>query len=87
MAGGGPWARAGTTRILAEEAGHSLDKIARTWKGHNLRVHMANTFTLSRDSHFVEKLLGVVNLYVDPSARAVGLAFDETSQIQVVDRT
>ncbi len=48
---------------------------------------MANTFTLSRDSHFVEKLLGVVNLYVDPSARAVGLAFDETSQIQVVDRT
>ena len=61
--------------------------MARIWRAHGLKPHLARTFKLSTDPKFVEKLRDVVGLYADPPERAVVFAFDEKSRIQALDRT
>src|SRR5687768_3579506 len=86
----GPPAGAGThwsTRTLAPLVGVSPASVGRIWKAHKLQPHRTETFKLSKDPHFVEKLRDVVGLYVDPPERAVVFSVDEKSQIQALDRT
>lgn len=76
-----------STRTLAKAQGLSHMTVQRIWKQHGLQPHRVETFKLSRDPHFVEKLRDVVGLYLDPPDRAVVLSVDEKSQIQALDRT
>jgi len=76
-----------TTRTLAKAQGLSHMTVHRIWKQHGLQPHRVETFKLSRDPQFVEKLRDVVGLYLDPPDRALVLSVDEKSQIQALDRT
>ncbi len=61
--------------------------IQRVWKAHGLQPHRLETFKLSRDKQFVEKLRDVVGLYLHPPEHALVLSVDEKSQIQALDRS
>ena len=61
--------------------------VHRVWKAAGLKPHLIRTFKLSNDPHFVDKLLDVVGLYLNPPEHAVVLCADEKSQIQALDRT
>ena len=61
--------------------------VSRIWRKHNLKPHLVETFKLSKDPHFFEKLQDVVGLYLDPPDKALVLCVDEKSQIQALDRT
>ena len=74
-------------RLMAKEVGVHPSTISRIWRAHALQPHRMETFKLSTDPEFVEKLRDVAGLYVDPPQRAVVFAFDEKSQIQALDRT
>ncbi len=76
-----------TTRTLAQAQGLSHMTVHRIWRQHGLQPHRVETFKLSRDPRFVEKLRDVVGLYLDPPDRALVLSVDEKSQIQALDRT
>ena len=76
-----------STRTLARELGASHSMVHRVWKAAGLKPHRVKTFKLSNDPHFVEKLLDVVGLYLDPPEHALVLCADEKSQIQALDRT
>jgi transposase len=72
---------------MSEHSGLSESTIGRIWKAHGLKPHLAETFKLSRDPRFEEKLRDIVGLYLNPPARAVVFSVDEKSQIQALDRT
>lgn len=72
---------------MAEAQGLSEATIRRIWKQHNLKPHLVKTFKLSRDKHFLEKLVDVVGLYLNPPDKSLVLCVDEKSQIQALDRT
>ncbi len=76
-----------STRSMAEAQGLSEATIRRIWKQHNLKPHLVKTFKLSRDQHFLEKLVDVVGLYLNPPDKSLVLCVDEKSQIQALDRT
>lgn len=76
-----------TVRTMARAQGLSRMTVQRIWKQHGLQPHRVETFKLSRDLHFVEKLRDVVGLYLDPPDKALVLSVDEKSQIQALDRT
>jgi transposase len=76
-----------STRSMAEAQGLSEATIRRIWKQHNLKPHLVKTFKLSRDKHFLEKLVDVVGLYLNPPDKSLVLCVDEKSQIQALDRT
>jgi transposase len=76
-----------STRSLAARAGMSHQSVARIWRAFGLEPHRAETFKLSRDPQFIEKVRDVVGLYLDPPERALVLAVDEKSQIQALDRS
>ena len=76
-----------TTRTMARAHGLSRMTVQRIWRQHGLQPHRVETFKLSRDPHFVEKLRDVVGLYLDPPDKALILSVDEKSQIQALDRT
>jgi len=76
-----------TTRLMAERFGIGKDTVARIWRNHNLKPWKVETFKLSNDPNFEEKLVDVVGLYLDPPARAVVFSFDEKTQCQALDRT
>ena len=76
-----------STRTMARAQNLSEATIRRIWKQHNLKPHLINTFKLSRDKHFVEKLCDIVGLYLNPPDRSLVLCLDEKSQIQALDRT
>ena len=61
--------------------------IALIWNAFGLKPHRAETFQLSADPQFVEKVRDVVGLYMDPPTNAVVLCVDEKSQIQALNRT
>jgi len=61
--------------------------IHRIWQRFNLKPHLIETFKLSKDKHFFEKLEDVVGLYLNPPDKALVFCFDEKSQIQALDRT
>jgi transposase len=72
---------------MAEAVGHAPSTIHRIWKAFGLQPHRSETFKLSSDPLFVEKVRDIVGLYFDPPDRAVVLCVDEKSQIQALDRT
>lgn len=76
-----------STRTLAKRAALSHSTIGRIWRAFGLQPHRSETFKLSRDPLFVEKVRDVVGLYLDPPDRALVLSVDEKSQIQALDRT
>jgi transposase len=76
-----------STRTLAEHLGISRNMVQRVWKANNLKPHLVRTFKVSNDKQFVEKLVDVVGLYLDPPDHALVLCCDEKSQIQALDRT
>jgi transposase len=76
-----------STRSMAKAHGVSEATVRRIWKQHNLKPHLLETFKLSRDKHFIEKLCDVVGLYVNPPDKAIVFCVDEKSQIQALDRT
>jgi len=73
-----------TMAVAQKLAPSTIQKI---WKAHNLQPHRTQTFKLSLDPQFVEKLTEVMALYVDPPEKALVLSVDEKSQIQALDRT
>ena len=74
-------------RTMAKAAGVSPATVQRIWDAHGLQPHRVETFKLSRDPKFVEKLTDVVGLYLNPPDKAMVLCVDEKSQIQALDRT
>lgn len=76
-----------TTRTLAKAQGLSHMTVQRIWKQHRLQPHRVETFKLSRDPQFVDKVRDVVGLYLHPPDKALVLSVDEKSQIQALDRT
>jgi transposase len=76
-----------STRIMGERHGVSKDTVARVWRARNLRPWRVDTFKLSNDPRFEEKLVDVVGLYLNPPERAVVFSFDEKTQCQALDRT
>jgi transposase len=76
-----------STRTLARELGTNHALVHRVWRANGLKPHLIETFKLSNDRHFVEKLLDVVGLYLSPPDHALVLCADEKSQIQALDRT
>jgi len=76
-----------STRSMATEVGLNQTAVARIWRAFGLQPHRAETWKLSKDPLFVEKVRDVVGLYLNPPERAVVLCVDEKSQIQALDRT
>ncbi len=76
-----------STRSLAKTLGISQSMVHRVWKANGLKPHLSRTFKVSNDPHFVEKLIDVVGLYLNPPDHALVLCVDEKSQIQALDRT
>jgi transposase len=76
-----------STRSMAVVAGISAASVRRIWQAHGLKPHRVESFKVSNDKHFVEKLEDIVGLYLDPPEHALVLCCDEKSQIQALDRT
>ena len=74
-------------RTMAQSQGVSKSTVNNIWRAHNLQPHRTETFKLSRDPKFLEKLTDVVGLYLNPPQQAIILCVDEKSQIQALDRT
>ena len=72
---------------MAERSGLSESTIGRIWRRFNLKPHQADTFKLSTDALFMEKVVDVVGLYLNPPEGAVVLSVDEKAQIQALNRT
>jgi transposase len=77
------WSRAS----MAAESGLSRSTVGRIWKAFNLKPHQVDTFKLSNDPQFVDKVRDVVGLYLNPPEKALVLCVDEKSQIQALDRS
>jgi transposase len=76
-----------STRSMAKEVGLTQTAVSRIWRAFGLQPHRQESFKLSRDPLFIEKVHAVVGLYLNPPERAVVLCVDEKSQIQALDRT
>lgn len=74
-------------RSMAKAQGVSPATVQRIWSARGLQPHRVETFKLSNDTRFEEKLIDVVGLYLNPPDKAVVLCMDEKSQIQALDRT
>ena len=77
------WSRAS----MAKRSGLSRSTIGRIWRDFGLQPHRSDTFKLSTDPLFVEKVVDVVGLYHNPPEKAVALCVDEKSQVQALDRS
>src|SRR3954452_13295636 len=76
-----------STRSMAREVGLTQSAVLRIWRAFGLQPHRQDTWKLSKDPQFIEKVRDVVGLYLNPPERAVVLCVDEKSQIQALDRT
>ena len=76
-----------STRTLAQHLGTSATAVARIWRDHGLKPHRVESFKLSNDPRFVEKLDDIVGLYLDPPELALVFCCDEKTQIQAIDCT
>ena len=74
-------------RKLAKEIGMSRDAVLRVWKAFGLRPDRSESFSLSKDPQFVEKVRDIVGLYMSPPDNALVLCVDEKSQMQALDRS
>jgi transposase len=77
------WSRAS----MAQRSGMSKSTVGRIWRKFQLKPHLADTFKLSTDPLFIEKVHDVVGLYFNPPDGAIVLSVDEKSQIQALDRS
>ena len=76
-----------STRSMAAATGMSQSTVSRIWRAFGLKPHQVQTWKLSRDPQFVEKVSDVVGLYLAPPDNAMVLCVDEKSQMQAIDRT
>lgn len=76
-----------STRTMAAAAGISEASVRRIWRAHGLKPHRVETFKISNDPAFAEKLEDIVGLYLNPPEHALVLCADQKSQIQALDRT
>lgn len=76
-----------STRTMAQVCGLSRNTVHRIWRAFALQPHRTETFKLSKDPLFIEKVRDIVGLYLNPPERALVLCVDEKSQIQALDRT
>src|SRR5215210_2932149 len=82
-AGATHWSR----RSMAKAAGLSATTVGRVWRAFGLKPHRSETFKLSTDPEFVEKVRDIVGLYLAPPERALVLCVDEKTGVQALDRT
>jgi transposase len=75
------------TRSMAVATGLNQTAISRIWRAFSLQPHRQESFKLSRDPLFIDKVRDIVGLYLDPPERALVLCVDEKSQIQALERT
>jgi transposase len=76
-----------STRSMASEVGLTQSAVLRIWQAFGLQPHRQDSWKLSKDPLFIDKVRDVVGLYLNPPERAVVLCVDEKSQIQALDRT
>jgi transposase len=76
-----------STRSMAAATGMSQSAISRIWRAFGLKPHLVETFKLSPDPQFIDKVRDIVGLYLNPPEGALVLCVDEKSQIQALDRT
>ena len=76
-----------STRSMARSAGMSQSAVSRIWRAFGLKPHIIQTWKLSTDPQFIDKVRNVVGLYMAPPENALVLCVDEKSQIQALDRT
>jgi transposase len=76
-----------STRTMAREMGISKASVSRIWRANGLKPHRVESFKVSNDPHFADKLEAIVGLYLNPPEHALVLSVDEKSQIQALDRT
>jgi len=81
--GGTHW----STRSMAAATGMSQTAVSRIWRAFGLKPHLVESWNLSSDPQFIDKVRDIVGLYLDPPAGAMVLAVDEKSQMQVLDRS
>ena len=72
---------------MAAATGMSQTAVSRIWRAFGLKPHQVETFKLSPDPQFIDKVRDIVGLYLNPPEAAVVLCVDEKSQIQALDRT
>jgi transposase len=77
------WSRS----TMAREMGISDSTVGRIWRSHGLKPHRIDSFKVSNDPEFANKLEAIVGLYLNPPEHALVLSVDEKSQIQALDRT
>ena len=71
---------------MAAEMGISEATVRRIWHAHGLKAHLVESFKISKDKRFAEKLEDIVGLYLNPPEHAIVMCVDEKSQIQALDR-
>jgi transposase/DNA-binding MarR family transcriptional regulator len=76
-----------SVRTLAKKLGIDKSMVHRVWQASGLKPHLAKTFKVSRDKKFVEKVIDVVGLYLNPPEHALVLCADEKTSVQALDRT
>lgn len=76
-----------SSREMARQSGLSASSVQRIWRAFGLQPHRVETFKLSTDPLFVDKVRDVVGLYLNPPERAIVLCVDEKSQMQALDRS
>jgi transposase len=76
-----------STRSMAEHLGLSQSMVSRVWRAFGLAPHKQDSWKLSKDPLFVEKVRDIVGLYLDPPEKAMVLCIDEKTQIQALNRT
>lgn len=76
-----------STREMAKRCGFSRQTVSRIWRTFGLAPHRSESFTLSNDPYFVDKVRDVVGLYLDPPANALVLSVDEKTQVQALERS
>ena len=76
-----------SVRSMAQARGVGRSTVHKIWKARGLKPHLVETFKLSNDPDFEDKLIDVVGLYLNPPENAVVLSVDEKSQVQALDRT
>jgi hypothetical protein len=79
------FAHAGEFAHASQGARHRRLSVQQIWQARGLEPHRLKRFKLSRDPNFTVKLVDIVSLYLNPSAKALVLSVDEKSQIQVLD--
>ena len=76
-----------STRSMAQATGMSQTAVSRIWRAFGLKPHLVESFKLSPDPQFIDKVRDIVGLYLNPPEAAVVLCVDEKSQIQALDRS